>query len=212
MPMSRRRLGTGGGAGRCNLGWEVFGGTIRPRALCTSSRGFTSGLGVKCSSVNCFLVSSTLLFLLNALALCQTPNLGPDCSTLKHSRHKVSCLCGKVDVCAGDICGPPSTYGLDDDITVELRDKAGRTVLDSKKVIEETRKNEGTTQAGTRTSYKTTERRFCFEGKGDGDYLLEFIFFKNGVPQLAVKFPTNYSRKRRKSCDSVYMVDPTCPK
>jgi hypothetical protein len=117
-----------------------------------------------------------------------------------------------VQVCSGDICGLPSDYDLDDDITVELRDKAGATTLASKKVIEETSEKEGTTQVGTRVSYKTTERMFCFEGKGDGDYVLAFVLYKNGVPQRAVKFPTNYSRKHGKPCNSIYMVEPSCPK
>jgi hypothetical protein len=117
-----------------------------------------------------------------------------------------------VEVCSGDICGRPSNYNLDDDITVELRDKAGTTIIESKKVIVETREKEGTTQVGTKVSYRTTERTFCFDGKGDGNYLLGFILYKNGVPQPAVKFPTNYSSKRRKPCDSIYMVEPTCPR
>ena len=162
--------------------------------------------------MNRSLAFAALLFLLNPLVICQTPYHGPDCSTLKYPRHKVSCLCGKVQVCSGDICGRPSNYDLDDDITVELRDKAGTTTLDSKKVIVETNEKEGTTQVGTKVSYKTTERTFCFEGKGDGDYLLAFLLYKNGVPQPAVKFPTNYSHKRRKHCDSIYMVEPSCPK
>ncbi len=163
-------------------------------------------------TVNRSLTLSGLLFLLSPLVVCQTLQHGPDCSTLKYSGHKVSCLCGTVQVCSGDLCGPLSHYDLDDDITVELQDKAGTTILDSKKVIAETREKEGTTQVGTRVSYKTTERTFCFEGKRDGGYLLSFILYKNGVPQPAVKFPTNYSRKRRKPCNSVYMVEPTCPR
>jgi hypothetical protein len=162
--------------------------------------------------MNRSLTFAALLFLLSSLVICQTPYQEPDCSTLKYSRHKVSCLCGKVQVCSGDICGRPSNYDLDDDITVELRDKAGTTILDSKKVIVETNDKEGTTQVGTKVSYKTTERTFCFEGKGYGDYLLAFVLYKRGVPQPAVKFPTNYSHKRRKPCDSVYMVEPTCPR
>jgi hypothetical protein len=117
-----------------------------------------------------------------------------------------------VDVCAGDICGRPSDYDLDDDITVELRDKAGTTIIDSKKVIVETREEEGTTQVGTKVSYKRTERKFCFDGKGDGNYVLAFVLYKRGVPQPAAKFPTNYSSKRHKLCDSIYMVQPICPK
>jgi hypothetical protein len=112
----------------------------------------------------------------------------------------------------GDICGRPSDYDFDDNITVELHDKAGTTILDTKKVIVETREKQGTTQVGTKVSYRTTERPFCFEGKSDGDYLLAFVLYKNSVPQPAVKFPTNYSRKRGKPCNSAYMVEPICPR
>jgi hypothetical protein len=152
-----------------------------------------------------------LLFLVGPLVVCQTPPRTPDCSTLKYQRHKLSCLCGTVQVCSGDICGRPSDYGLDNDITVQLRDMAG-AILESKKVVVETREKEGTTQIGRKVTYKTEERTFCFEGKRDGDYLLAFILYKNGVPQPALRFPTNYSRKRRKACDSVYMLEPSCPK
>jgi len=117
-----------------------------------------------------------------------------------------------VQVCSGNICGRPSNYDLDDDITVELRDKAGATILESKKIIEETREKEGTTQIGTKVSYKTTERTFCFEGRSDGDYRLAFILYKKGVPQPAIEFPTNYSHRRGRSCNSVYMVEPSCPR
>src|SRR5205823_12130942 len=99
----------------------------------------------------------------------------------------------------------------DDGITVELRDKI-RTILHSKKVVEETRDMQGTLQDGTKTSFKQTERRFCFEGKRDGDYPLAFILRKNGVPQLAVVFPMNLSHNRSKPCDSFYMLEPICPK
>jgi hypothetical protein len=135
-----------------------------------------------------------------------------DCSTLKYSRHKVSCLCGTVSVCSGDICGNPSSYDLDDDITVELRDKVGTTIFDSKKVIVETRAKEGTTQDNKRVSYKQTERTFCFEGKRDGDYQLAFVLYKKGVPQPAMVFPTNYKHERKKECDMIYMVEPICPR
>jgi hypothetical protein len=157
-------------------------------------------------------ITSSLLFVLNVFLICQTPKSGSDCSTLKYLGHKASCLCGAVDICSGDICGRPSSYSLDDDITVELRDKSGRTILDSQKVIVETHEKEGTTQAGTKTSYKETERTFCFNGKGNGDYLLAFILYKDGVPQPAVTFPTNYSSKRRKTCNPIYMLPPVCPK
>jgi len=169
-------------------------------------------IGRKVLTVKRSLTTTALLFLFNPLVVCQTPYHGADCSTLKYSRRKVSCLCGTVQVCSGDICGRPSVYGLDDDITVELRRKDGTTILDSKKVVVETREEEGTTQVGTKVSYKKTERKFCFEGKGDGGYQLAFVLYKNGVPQPAVKFPTNYSRKPSKPCNSVYMVEPTCPR
>ena len=144
--------------------------------------------------------------------VCQAVSNTSDCSTLKYSGHKVSCLCGTVQVCAGDLCGAPQNYNLDDDITVELRDKAGTVVLDSKKVTLETRKRDCTTSIGTNVSCDTKERTFCFEGKSDGHYQLAFVLFKNGVPRPAVKFPTNYRRKRDKPCDSVYMVEPSCPR
>jgi hypothetical protein len=108
-------------------------------------------------------------------------------------------------------CGRPSDYGLDDDILVQLRNKAGTTIVESKKVAAEKRDRECTTQVGTKVSCPTTERMFCFDGKPDGDYQLAFIVSKNGVPQPAIKFPTNYSRKRINSCDSIYMVEPSCP-
>ena len=162
--------------------------------------------------MNRLLTIAALLFVANPLLLAQTPSSSSDCSTLKYLRHKVSCLCGTVEVCSGDVCGRPATYDLDDDITVELRDKAGAAILESKKVIVGTRENEGTTQVGTKLSYKTTERTFCFEGKRDGDYQLAFILYKNGVPRPAIKFPTNYSRKRRKACEPIYMVEPTFPR
>src|ERR1039458_8358324 len=157
--------------------------------------------GRKVLLVNRTLTLAAVLLFLNPIAVCQTPSHASDCSTLKYLRHEVSCLCGTVQVCSGDICLRPSDFDLDDDITVELREKSG-TILDSEKVVVETCEKQGTTQDGTKTSYKETERRFCFEGKRDGDYLLAFVLHKNGVPQPAVIFPTNYSRKRSKACDS----------
>ncbi len=158
------------------------------------------------------LTITSLLFLLNSLIVGQTPHPGSNCSTLKYLQHKVSCLCGTVQVCLGDICGKPSDYDLDDNITVELRDKTDTAILDSKRVMVETREQEGTTQIGTKVSYKTKERRFCFEGKPNGNYRLAFILRKKGIPQPAVIFPTNYSRKRRKPCNSVYIVESVCPR
>ena len=154
---------------------------------------------------------AALIFLFGPPVVCQTAAHASDCSTLKYLRHKVSCLCGTVQVCSGDLCGRPSDYGLDDDITVQLRNKTGITIIDSKKAVVETRERECRTQVGAKVPCPTTERTFCFEGKRDGDYQLAFILSKNGVLQPAVKFPTKYSHKSRKSCNSVYMVEPSCP-
>lgn len=161
--------------------------------------------------VNRRLTLTAWLLLLSPIVVCQTQSHASNCSTLKYARHKVSCLCGTVQICSGDICGLPSDYELDDDVAVELRDKSGAT-LDTQKVVVETPEKQGTTQDGTRTLYRQTERRFCFEGKRDGDYQLAFVLHKNGVSQQAVIFRTNYSAKRSKPCDSVYMVEPLCPR
>jgi len=74
----------------------------------------------KVPSVNGLLATAAMLFLLSVLTVCQTSPPVSDCSTLKYLRHKVSCLCGTVQICTGDICGRPVDYHLDDDITVEL--------------------------------------------------------------------------------------------
>jgi hypothetical protein len=87
-------------------------------------------------SVNCTLTGAALLLILAPIAVCQTSYRPSDCSTLKYARHKVSCLCGTVEVCSGDICGRPSDYELDDDITVELRDGNGRTIGTQKAAIQ----------------------------------------------------------------------------
>ena len=176
------------------------------------ARGFARGLGVEWVAVDSSLNVAVLLFFFCPLVVCQTAPKPPDCTTLKYLRHKVACLCGTVRVCSGDICGRPSNYDLDDDIKVELRDRAGATTLDARTVGIETRERMCTTQAGTRVSCNTTERTFCFEGKRDGKYQLAFILFKNGTPQPAVRFPTNYSRNSGKSCNPVYMVEPSCPR
>jgi hypothetical protein len=118
-----------------------------------------------------------------------------------------------VKICSGDVCGRPTDYSLDENIRVELRDRTGKTILESKKAVVETRERKCTRGFGTETfPCNTEERAFCFEGKRDGYYQLAFILFKNGVPQPAVIFPTKYRRKGSKRCDSVYMVEPICPK
>jgi hypothetical protein len=147
------------------------------------------------------------LFLFSSLALGQAATESLNHSTLKHPRHKVSCLCGVVQICSGDICLTPESFDLDDDITVELRDKSGVTILDSKKVVMETRAIKGTMQDGIKTTSTTRERRFCFENKPDGNYFFAFVLYKNGAPQPAERFPVNYVSRRRKRCDSVYVLD-----
>ena len=150
-------------------------------------------IGRKVLPVNRLLRLTALLFMLSVFALSQTSHDGSDGSALKHSRHKVSCLCGTVLLCAGDVCG---LSGFDDAIIVQLRSKTGMTILDSRKVVVELEQKS-----------LALERTFCFEGKRDGDYQLAFILSRNGVPLPVNTFPTNYSRKRDKSCRS-YAVYP----
>ena len=103
-------------------------------------------------------------------------------------------------------------YELDEDITVELRAK-NDTVLDTQKVVYEASEKQGTKQDGTAITFVQKQRRFSFKGiVHDGDYLLAFILHKNGVPQPAVIFPTNYSHMRNNLGDRYYMVEPTCPR
>jgi Arc/MetJ family transcription regulator len=54
--------------------------------------------------------------------------------------------------------------------------------LGTQKVVVQTTEKQGTMQDGTKTSYKQAERRFCFEGKRDGDYRLAFILYKKRIP------------------------------
>ena len=186
----------------------------RQRRLATSpvinSAWICAAIKDRVVAVNCPLSVALLLFFFGPFVIAQTAEPS-DCSTLKYLRQKVSCLCGTVQICSGDVCGRPSDYDLDNDITVELKEKKG-TILDSKKVVVETHEKQGTTLNGIKTPYKETEQKFCFEGKGDGDYLLAFVLHRNGIPQPAVIFPMNYSHKRRKACNSVYMVEPSCPR
>jgi hypothetical protein len=160
--------------------------------------------------MNFMLTPMAILVFLSPVAACQSSSRASDCLTLKYSRHRVSCLCGSVEICSGDICGSPSDYELDDDITIELRSKSG-TTLDTQKVVSELITGQGTKQDGTAITYEQKERRFSFKDKQDGDYLLAFILHKKGVAQPAVIFPTNYSHRRQKLGNSLYMVEPTCP-
>jgi hypothetical protein len=165
------------------------------------------------SIVNRSLGAVAMLLLLNAQGVCQNVRKGSDCTTLKSSPHKRYCLCGAIQICSGDIRSSPLTYGLDDKITVELRNKAGKTIIDSQQATFQTREKQGTTQDNTPISYEESEYRFSFEGKPDGKYVLAFVLYKNGAAQPAVIFPPNYSKKNSKTTtsNSIYMVEPQCP-
>src|SRR5450631_4750509 len=114
-------------------------------------------------------VLTSLLVAVSICASSQEAAKPIDCSTLKYLRHKVSCLCGKVDLCFGDICGIQlSRLDLDKDFDVMLRDKEGRR-LESRRI-----------------SSTDAPRNFCFEGQRDGDYQIAFVLYKKGTPQPAV--------------------------
>jgi hypothetical protein len=87
----------------------------------------------------------------------------------------------------------PSIHGLDDDIDVMVRDRHANTLY-SKKLCYE------------------TQRQFCLEGQRDGEYQIVFVLHKRGVAQPTVVFPTDFKKTRNKLCDSIYMVEPNCPK
>jgi hypothetical protein len=101
-------------------------------------------------------------------------------------------LCGKANVCAGDICGGPSIYDFDEHFDAVLRDNQGKE-LETKSLSHE----------------KTT---FCFDGRGNGDYQLAFVLYKNGVPEPARVFPTSYKHNAAKPNDMFYLIEATCPK
>lgn len=145
-----------------------------------------------------------LLMVLSRLAVSQTS----DCSTLRHERHKVFCLCGTVHTCVGDICLSPSVYGLDDEITVELRGKNG-ALLDTQQAAFEVHERHGTNQGGEAVTLKQNDRTFSFDQRQDGDYLLAFVLHQKGVAQPAEIFPVKYSHKRD-ALGSYYMVEPIC--
>lgn len=143
--------------------------------------------------MNRTLAPTALLLFLSPIAICQSSSQVSDCSTLKYVRHKVSCLCGEVAVCSGDICVGPSAFGLDNEIDVVLRDKHARTLQ-------------------SKTLSYDTERKFCFEGQRDGEYQIAFVTHKKRAAQPAVMFPVSFKEASKKACDSTYMVEPDCPK
>jgi hypothetical protein len=53
---------------------------------------------------------------------------------------------------------------------------------------------------------------FCFDGRGNGDYQLAFVLYKNGIPEAARVFPTHYKHNADKSNDRFYMIEATCPR
>ena len=100
-------------------------------------------------------------------------------------------MCGEAQVCTGDICLRPTDLDFEPEFDVVLRDARGNT-LESQKL-----------------SYE--RRKFCFEGRENGDYELAFVLFKKGVPQPARVFPTRYKRDTDKPNDVHYMVEAVCP-
>jgi len=144
----------------------------------------------KISLMKLALFSALLVLCVSAIA--QQTGRVADCSTLSYKRHKSAWLCGKAIVCSGDICGRPSTYEFDGAFDVVLRDNQGKE-LETKSLSDE----------------KPT---FCFDGRGDGNYQLAFVLYKNGVPEAARVFPTKYKRNAEKPNDVIYMIEATCPK
>jgi hypothetical protein len=136
------------------------------------------------------ILTTSALLLLSFSAYGQQA-VSQDCSTLQYQQRTSAWLCGKALVCAGDICGRPSMLEFDEHFDVLLRDKQGNK-LDSKQL-----------------SYE--ERKFCFEGRNNGDYQLAFVLYKKGVPQPARIFPTKYKHNPNKPNDKVYMVEAVCP-
>lgn len=131
------------------------------------------------------------LLVLGVSAMAQQTSAVADCSTLTYQRHRSAWLCGKAIVCSGDICGRPSTYDFDDNFDVILRDKQGKE-LETKSL-----------------SYEKSS--FCFDGRGNGDYQLAFVLYKNRVPEPARVFPTRYEHNAEKPNDVYYMIEVTCP-
>jgi len=124
--------------------------------------------------------------------------------------HKVSSLSGTVAICSGDICGGPSVYELDEDITVELRTKNG-IVLDTQKVVFEASEKQGTKQDGTAITFTQKERRFSLKTSRTGLFA-RFHPAQEWDCPASGHIPTNYSHKRNKLSNSYYMVEPTCPR
>ena len=131
------------------------------------------------------------LFVLSFSASWPQSVASPDCSTLKYEERPSAWLCGEALVCNGDICGRPSMLDFGDQFDVVLRDKRGNE-LASKKL-----------------SYE--QRKFCFEGRSDGDYQIAFVLYEKGAPQPARVFPTKYTHKPEKPNDKIYMIEAVCP-
>jgi hypothetical protein len=146
---------------------------------------------LKRTSVHGMTFVATVLLLVSSFPAFGQQPAGSDCTTLKYQKRTSAWLCGQTEICAGDICGRPSTYDFDEQFDVVLRNKQGKN-LASKKL-----------------SYE--QRKFCFDGYSDGDYELAFILYQKGVSQPARVFPARYKRNANKPNDKVYMVEVTCP-
>jgi hypothetical protein len=70
----------------------------------------------------------------------------------------------------------------------------------------------GTTQERGKSLLQVQSEDFLSKGNGTGTIYLPSSCSKNGVSQPAVIFPANYSHKRNKLGNSVYIVEPICPK
>jgi hypothetical protein len=144
---------------------------------------------LKTSLIKLVLPAALLALCFSALA--QQTSAVADCSTLKYQRHRRASLCGKAEVCLGDICGRPFTYGFDENFDVVLRDNQGKE-LETKSL-----------------SYE--KPTFCFDGRGDGDYQFAFVLYKNRVPEGARVFPVRYKHNPEKPNDVIYMIAAWCP-
>lgn len=145
--------------------------------------------GSTLNSVKALAISGLLT--LSLFASGQQTVTSSDCSTLKYVKRTSAWLCGEAEVCTGDICLPPSQLGFDEQFNVVLRDKHGNK-LDEKSLTYE-------------------HRKFCFQGRRDGDYQLAFVLYEKGISQPARVFPTKYKHNTEKSNDKMYMIEATCP-
>ena len=103
-----------------------------------------------------------------------------DCSTLKYIKHTGAWLRGEVQVCSGDICLRPSQLGFDEQFDVVLRDKHGNKLVAKSLTYE--------------------QRKFCFEGRRDGDYQIALVLYEKGVSQPASNEVQAQSQQVKRRC------------